>query len=208
MKRVQKFRADDGAEFDTEAACLEHEALCAEIDGVMATLPRPPADDGCRFTNGHGYIQHTPERFWPARDALLRIGNRLSPHKWFEQSLADREIHPSWCGRLIDETSRPLSRAWYRVMCVDKDLREWGQPYYANNANAPETIAKLERELAEARAECERLREDAARINWLEANPRHAQIIIDGETKDCVFYGISTHDLMPLRAAIDAARRK
>jgi hypothetical protein len=69
-------------------------------------------------------------------------------------------------------------------------------------------INDILRELAEARAECERLREDAARINWLEANPRHAQIIIDGETKDCVFYGISTHDLMPLRAAIDAARRK
>ena len=31
MKRVQKFRADDGAEFDTEAACLEHEALAAAI---------------------------------------------------------------------------------------------------------------------------------------------------------------------------------
>lgn len=140
MQRIQKFKADDGAEFPTEAECLEYEALCAEIAEVMATLPKRPDDDGCRFSNGHGYLQHTPEKFWPVRDALLRIGNRLMPHKWFEQALADKTVHASWCGRLIDETSSPLMRAWYRVMCVDKELREWGQPYYADNPD------KVERE--------------------------------------------------------------
>ena len=145
MQRIQKFKADDGAEFTTEAECLEYEALCAEIAEVMATLPKRPEDDGCRFSNGHGYLQHTPERFWPARDALLRIGNRLMPHKWFDQALADKTMHASWCGRLIDEASRPLSRAWDRFRCVDKDLREWGQPYYANNPDkvAPEDMVSL-----------------------------------------------------------------
>lgn len=138
MQRIQKFMAEDGREFMTEAECLEYEALCAEIDEVMARLPNRPDDEGCRFSNGHGYLQHTPEQFWPVREALLRIGNRLIPHKWFEQALADRTVHPSWCGRLIGEASAPLDRAWHRISCVDKELREWGQPYYSNNPHLVE----------------------------------------------------------------------
>lgn len=49
------------------------------------------------------------------------------------------------------------------------------------------------------------LRKDVERLSWLESNPRHAQILIDGVSADCVFYGISCAELVPLRAAIDAA---
>ena len=52
------------------------------------------------------------------------------------------------------------------------------------------------------------LMEDEARLDWLESNPRHAQIMVDGVATDCVFYGISCAQLMRLREAIDAARRK
>ena len=139
MKAITKFKAEDGVEFNSEADCIAHEALCAEIDEIMATLPRRPNDEGCRFSNGHGFLQHSTEKFWPARDALLRIGNRLFPHKWFDQSLADRTVDSSWAGRLISETSAPLWRAWSRISCVDKQLREWGQPYYANNPEKAES---------------------------------------------------------------------
>lgn len=144
MQEITKFKADDGTEFDSKSACLAHEALCAEIAEVMATLPKRPNDDGCRYSNGHGYLQHKPETFWKARDALLRIGNRLSPHKWFEQALADRTVHASWCGRLIDETSRPLANAWYRIYCTDQELREWGQPYFAMNPDKVEQAVFFE----------------------------------------------------------------
>lgn len=143
MEEIRKYRADDGAEFNNEGACIAHEALCAEINEIMATLPKRPKDDACKFSNGHGYLQHTAEKFWPARDALLRIGNRLFPHKWFDQALADHTVHASWAGRLIDETSRPLARAWHRMMCVDKELREWGQPYYANNPDKAESQVEV-----------------------------------------------------------------
>lgn len=133
MKMVTKYKANDGAEFDNANACKKYEQLCAEIDAVMATLPRRPADKDCKFANGHGYLQHNQETFLAARAALLTIGNRLIPHKWFQQSLSNTDIHPSWCGRLIDEVSAPLSRAWLRISCVDKEFREWGQPYFANN---------------------------------------------------------------------------
>lgn len=44
---------------------------------------------------------------------------------------------------------------------------------------------------------------DSARLNYLERNPRHAQIMIDGVVRDCVFYGITTAELTPIRHAID-----
>ena len=140
MKTINKFRADDGAEFATEAACMAHEALCAEITEIMATLPNRPDDKGCEFSNGHGYLQHNADTFWRARDALLRVANRLSPHKWFDQSLADRSVHSSWAGRIIGELEKPLWQAWRRIECVDENLREWGQPYYAANPRQGEQI--------------------------------------------------------------------
>jgi len=136
MKKIHKYVADDGTEFKTGAACFEYESLCAEIDEIMEKLPNRPENDGCRFSNGHGYLQHSHDLFWSARDALLRIGNRLMHHEWFDLAIADRTAHPSWCGRLIYDMNKPaLDRAWFRIMCVDKDLREWGQPYYADNQN-------------------------------------------------------------------------
>jgi hypothetical protein len=139
MKAIRKYQAEDGSEFNSEADCIAYEALCAEIDEVMATLPPRPNDDGCGFSNGHGYLQHDRVQFIRARTALLHIANRLMPHKWFEQALADETIHASWAGRLISEMSRPLDRAWSRFMCIDDRLREWGQPYYAAHPeDAPE----------------------------------------------------------------------
>lgn len=112
MKLIEKYVANDGTEFSSAEKCLAHEALCAEIDAVMARLPQIPVADHCEFENGHGYIQHSEDVFWPVRDELLRIGNRLFP---------------------------PLYKAWYRIMCVYKSLREWGQLYFVNN---PDKIAK------------------------------------------------------------------
>lgn len=133
MQRITKFKADDGAEFDTEAKCIEYEALAAEVAEVVSILPARPDDDGCQFSNGSGYLQHDAAQLKKARDALLRIGMRyMTNPPWFQQT-RDGEAHPSWAGRLMDECPRPLSRAWYRFQCCDIQGREWGQPYYANH---------------------------------------------------------------------------
>jgi hypothetical protein len=140
MKSATRYIAEDGTEFRSEADCISHEALCAEIAEVMSTLPARPDDDGCNFSNGGGYIQHSPAAFYTAREALLRMAGRIFPHKWFEQSIADKSIHPSWAGWMIDEASAPLSRAWYRFMCVDADLREWGQPFFRDHPDEAKQV--------------------------------------------------------------------
>jgi len=133
MNPITKFQADDGTEFNTKDACIAHEMLCAEIAEVMALLPPKVDDTGCEFSNGSGYIQHDPHTFNRVKFALLRIANRISPHKWFEQALYDDGVHESWPGRIISEMSAPLWRAWHRISCTDSQFREWGQPYFANN---------------------------------------------------------------------------
>ena len=46
---------------------------------------------------------------------------------------------------------------------------------------------------------------DTKRLNWLALNPRGAKIVVDGETKDCIFWGVSSVPEHTLREAIDAA---
>ena len=59
-------------------------------------------------------------------------------------------------------------------------------------------IESLQARLAEAER-------DSRRLQWLADNPRGAQIVVDGKTQDCVFWGISAHPRATLREAIDAA---
>ena len=70
----------------------------------------------------------------------------------------------------------------------------------AANAELEQEVADLERELAEAR-------KDAERISWLELHPRYGQITVGGETIECVLYGITCAEMVSLREAIDAARK-
>ena len=134
MKQVIKYEAKDGAVFDSAEKCLEHEALIDEIDAVMSALPKKPNSDTCRFDNGHGYIQHSSADFLAAKNSLLRIANRIWPHKWFVSTIErPDERHHGYAGRLISEMAAPLYKAWYRISCTDKNYREWGQPYYAEN---------------------------------------------------------------------------
>lgn len=49
---------------------------------------------------------------------------------------------------------------------------------------------------------------DAARLDWLEAHPRLASIVIDGSATDCYLYGISGAPGLKLREILDAAMVK
>ncbi len=131
MKEIvmTKYESEDGILFDSKSACLNHELLTAEIDLIMEKLPVLPRG---QF---EGYIQHDPKTFMEVRKELLLIANRIYPHDWFDQAIQrGNDVHPSYPGRMIDEIgSRPLNRAWYRIMSTDSMYREWNQPYYANN---------------------------------------------------------------------------
>lgn len=134
MEQITKFRAVDGSEFDKESDCVSYEALIVEVETIMRKLDPIPEMDGCNFSNGYGFVQQTRAAFLIVKLELLLIAKRYTEFHWIQQTVDDDTVHLSYAGRIIDECCpRPVNRAWYRLMCIDKQFREWGQPYYANN---------------------------------------------------------------------------
>lgn len=132
MKSITKYVSDDGLEFTSERECISYEALCKEVSEIMDKLAPRPALPGCGFENGDGYIQHDPEVAWAAKVAILKVANGIFPHQWLEQSMDDKSVDPSWAGRIIGDLSQKcVYQAWHRFQCMDKEFREFGQPYYA-----------------------------------------------------------------------------
>jgi hypothetical protein len=63
-------------------------------------------------------------------------------------------------------------------------------------------------EINTLRARVAELEEDKAMLNWLELNPRQAQIIIDGEAQDCLYYAVAGAFGVRLRDIIRAAMKE
>lgn len=127
--------ADDGTHFADEADCRKRDALIARVSAAVAVLLKPRPDD-ISFDNGHGYVAQDPAAVRAYKVALLAIARDEMPSFAGPTQLgADPDrIHPqgmAW--RWLDECAPPIARAWQRLACIDRDGREWGQPYYATH---------------------------------------------------------------------------
>ena len=132
MKSIIKYVSEDGREFTDEQSCVTYEALCKEVNAIMSRLIPRPDLPSCSFENGAGYIQHDASTAQEAKLGILSIAKRIYPHAWFDQSISDKNVDPSWAGRIIGEFSQKcVYQAWSRFQCMDKQFREYGQPYYA-----------------------------------------------------------------------------
>jgi hypothetical protein len=139
METIQKFKAIDDCEFTNKDECIKYELLIEIVDSIMNTLPKKP--DSCSFSNGSGYLQHDKTILRNAKINLLTICKEYIDHDWIQQTIDDENVHPSYVGRLLgDYGIKPLNKAWYRFQCIDSNLREWGQPYYASNPNEAEQV--------------------------------------------------------------------
>ena len=133
MTTITKFKAIDGKEFDTEKECVEYENLIETVKTIMSKLKEKP--NSCDFSNGSGYIQQNQSDLKIVKIQLLELCKKYIDHKWIQQTIDDDTVHLSYAGRLISEYSnlRPIDFAWSRLMCVDSQFREWGQPYFATH---------------------------------------------------------------------------
>lgn len=140
MEQITKWKADDGTEFTEESECAAYEKMCADVTLVMSAFPAQPENDSCSFANGGGYLQLSEEVVADVRGKLLDIIATKIDHKWVEES-RDTKIHPSYVDRLLgDYDIRPLCSAWGRLSKIDKQWREWGQPYYATHPDEGKQI--------------------------------------------------------------------
>lgn len=144
MEQITKYVAKDKSEHTDIDACLrrdaDYDSFMKIIDGLP---PRPPC---CEFDNGHGYIQHDATRFMRLRSEICEFSKRYTDHKWLQDTIdKGLEVHDSWAGRIIGECCPDFvyRLGWHRVSCTDKQFREWGQPYFANNPQEARSIVRI-----------------------------------------------------------------
>lgn len=139
MKTITKFVANDGTEFTDPKDCAAYDELIRDVAALAGPLGPDPHDRrGCAFSNGDGYVWHNPQVVRRVGIALLRKASETCGATWKARfnELADKydEAHPSHAARWMDEVApKPLAKAWARIYCIDKQGREWGQPYYCMN---------------------------------------------------------------------------
>lgn len=132
MKAITLYQAVDGSNWPTEAEALERDALCSHVDAAMALLKPRPKD--VAFDNGGSFVQQEAERWLAAKQRIVDLSAAVTGHKVFDNIAED--IHPqSIAGYILSEVGGPLNAGWYRISCIDDQLREWGQPYFVNNPN-------------------------------------------------------------------------
>lgn len=133
MKEVTKYQADDGRVFDTEHEAIVQDAKAVSLKKISKLLKPIPENDGCKFSNGAGYVQQDALRVQEYKRGIMLLGACHHP-KMAEWAKNPIEVHPqSIVGRILSDCDQLLYRAWHRVMCMDGQFREWGQPYYAMN---------------------------------------------------------------------------
>jgi len=135
MKELIKYVSDDNTEFSCKTDCVEYEKLCERIKQVMSVLRQKP--DDCNFLNGGGYIQHTPADVVLVKQGLGLIAAEVFNLSWLKKDASNNpeQVNPySIVYRYIsDSRNNCLNSAWFRLMCIDNQYREWGQIYFAQN---------------------------------------------------------------------------
>ena len=145
MKQINKWQAEDGSEWTTREKCAKRDAMIDDVDVAMCALKPHPSDSGWE-----GYVQHTPDTVMACKRRLFNIANQEGVLKWWidkqkkdygktDKSLIE-ECHASWFCRMLDGTHMPLDRAYSRLHCIDEQLREWEQPYFAVNQGSGKNI--------------------------------------------------------------------
>ena len=129
MEKILKFKAKDGLIFDSEDKCLDYEKIVDLVELSLRNLDDSEEyNKDCSFSNGSGFLQHSEKLVIQLEKDLIDICNKyFNPKEPFE-----RFNH--YVGRLIDDSNtKCLNKMSYKLMCIDKLNREWGQPYFANN---------------------------------------------------------------------------
>lgn len=132
------FQANDGSRFDTEAETRKYEKMVSDLDVLLGTLPN--RDDALvGFSSGKGFIQHEKEALAKFDAAFAEIMER----NFSKETVDCYRKHPHgivW--RILDGNdpfTNAICKAGYRRLCIDENLREWGQPYFAMTYAAHET---------------------------------------------------------------------
>ena len=125
MERISLFKTADGKTFSTPEEALEYESIMREVQDFLLAFAE---NEDIDFSNGDEYIQHPSGTRDRMEKKLVELSNR-----WFTPD-EPFTAFTYYLGRLINDNGiKCLNHLLYRVMCIDNEDKEWGQPYYALN---------------------------------------------------------------------------
>lgn len=127
-----KFVADDNREFDTELEAAQHNVLLAKIKSIEKLLGGP---QNKKVADNKGYYQHTQTNISKAWGLVIELSRPYFKSYENLKNLPADQIHPMGLGgRIISECADDtINKMWWRFSCIDKEGREWQQPYFALN---------------------------------------------------------------------------
>jgi hypothetical protein len=130
MKKIVKYVATDGAEFNFRSDCLVHDQNCLLAWKVMAKLAVRP--DGGEFEAGTGYIQHDLNKVETVRDLFLGFCVRYSDRigRLLGETLSPSILAPHANNLLKGHLPDSIFKHWERFECIDTLGREWALSYY------------------------------------------------------------------------------
>jgi hypothetical protein len=134
MKKIVKYVATDGAEFNSRSDCLIHDQNCLLAWKVMAKLAVRP--DGWEFEAGAGYMQHDPNKVETVRDLFLGFCVRYS------DSIRSPAAVTYHANRLLKmHCPDSIFKHWRRFESIDELGREWACPSYL--LSPPDSATRL-----------------------------------------------------------------
>lgn len=134
MKLVERYVAEDGTEFSTEAKCMVYENKLRKANDIMSNLKPLPKDSHCDFANGDGYIQQDIDRAKVCAEAILELVKSCTGEEIYDKAKGKAfECRYGIIGRYLCDNEHPANSAWCRLGCIDNNGKEWGQAYFAVN---------------------------------------------------------------------------
>lgn len=122
------------------------DSINKECSVIMSKLIDISEIESTEFTSGNGYVQHNKDVVNEVTESLIRLAYHngycgdekfiIDVVKYIEN---DNFRQDSIIGRYLDGTQ--FYKHWYRLMCIDYNGREFGQPFFAIN---PDKSPKLE----------------------------------------------------------------
>lgn len=142
MKQIVQYKSEDGKIFSCQNECTEYELFYdTDYTDVKYILPTLDLDANEGKQHDHGLAKFT--KFKTKLVALVVSQmNDEKAKQW--GAINPMEISPMcFLGRYIDDSAygnslqgrkwKLINNLWHRLMCLDKDGWEYGQPYYAKH---------------------------------------------------------------------------
>lgn len=128
MESITKYKSNDDNVFDTAEEAISYEYFCEQADSCMALILK---NDDSNEPGGLQNSQQNIDKFMKKFRELLTLYDEDLLDKWDAnpRGIIGRYLLDGPGEPMYEKIGRVYSRG---IMCVGKDNKSYGQPYFAN----------------------------------------------------------------------------